>query len=36
MVAPGFVFENLKLAKRDELIALFPQHEEIIERLTAQ
>lgn len=34
MVAPGFDFSDFELARRDELIALFPQHEEIILRLT--
>jgi uncharacterized protein len=33
-VAPGFDFADFELAKRDELIAQFPQHRVIIERLT--
>jgi uncharacterized protein len=33
-VAPGFDFADFELAKRDELIAQFPQHRVMIERLT--
>jgi predicted cupin superfamily sugar epimerase len=33
-VAPGFDFEDFELAKREELIRHYPQHREIIERLT--
>jgi len=33
-VAPGFDFLDFELAKRTELIAKFPQHGEIITRLT--
>lgn len=33
-VAPGFDFEDFYLYKRKELLALFPQHKAIIERLT--
>ena len=35
MVAPGFDFEDFELASRDELVALFPQHKAIIQRLTS-
>jgi len=33
-VAPGFEFEGFELADRDELSTEFPDHEEIIRRLT--
>ncbi len=33
-VAPGFDFEDFTLAKREELIELYPQHHAIINRLT--
>ncbi len=33
-VAPGFLFEDFELARRSELIAQFPQHRSLIERLT--
>ncbi len=33
-VAPGFDFNDFVLPKREELIKLFPQHSEIISRLT--
>lgn len=33
-VAPGFHFDDFELAKRDELVKQFPQHEKIIERMT--
>ena len=33
-VAPGFDFEDFELAKRAELVAKYPQHRELIERLT--
>jgi len=33
-VAPGFDFAELELARRDELLARFPQHRALIERLT--
>ncbi len=33
-VAPGFDFKDFVLPKRKELVDLFPQHEEIITRLT--
>lgn len=33
-VSPGFEFDDFELAKRNELSAEYPQHREIIERLT--
>ncbi len=33
-VAPGFDFADFELGKRSELVRLFPQHREWIERLT--
>jgi uncharacterized protein len=33
-VAPGFEFEDFELAKRADLIALYPQHRKLIEQLT--
>jgi predicted cupin superfamily sugar epimerase len=33
-VAPGFDFAELELAHRDALLAQFPQHRTLIERLT--
>jgi len=33
-VSPGFDFEDFKLANREELVARFPQHRQIIEALT--
>lgn len=33
-VAPGFEFADFELAKRDELIKEYPQHAELITRLT--
>jgi uncharacterized protein len=33
-VAPGFDFADLELADRDTLLAAYPQHREVIERLT--
>jgi predicted cupin superfamily sugar epimerase len=35
-VAPGFDFDDFELAKRTELIALYPQHAQIITQLTKQ
>jgi len=35
-VAPGFDFRDFELAKREELTALFPAHQEIIRKLTRQ
>lgn len=33
-VAPGFEFEDFEMAKREELVKQYPQHAEIIRRLT--
>ena len=33
-VAPGFDFADFEMAKRAELIAQYPQHRNIIQRLT--
>lgn len=33
-VAPGFDFEDLELGSRESLLALFPQHRHIVEKLT--
>lgn len=33
-VAPGFDFEDFELAKRLELVSSYPEHRELIERLT--
>lgn len=35
-VAPGFDFEDFELAKAEELVQLFPQHQLIIKRLCRQ
>jgi predicted cupin superfamily sugar epimerase len=35
-VAPGFEFEDFQLAKKDELLKMFPQHEALITRFTPQ
>ena len=35
-VAPGFDFEDFELASKDELIKEYPQHNEIITKLTRQ
>ncbi|HME36161.1 MAG TPA: cupin domain-containing protein [Candidatus Sulfotelmatobacter sp.] len=35
-VAPGFDFEDFELAQRAELLAKYPQHRELIERLTRE
>ena len=35
-VAPGFEYEDMEIAGRAELLARYPQHEEIIERLTRE
>ena len=32
-VAPAFRFENFELAKKDELLKLYPQYKELIERM---
>jgi predicted cupin superfamily sugar epimerase len=34
MVAPGFEFDDFELGKRQELLTRYPQHEEIIKKLT--
>jgi predicted cupin superfamily sugar epimerase len=33
-VAPGFDFEDFEMGKREELVRSYPQHREVIERLT--
>ena len=33
-VSPGFDFEDFELAKRAELVRLYPQHRELIEQMT--
>jgi predicted cupin superfamily sugar epimerase len=33
-VSPGFDFEDFELAKREDLIRLYPQHHKIVETLT--
>lgn len=33
-VAPGFEFEDFEMGKRNELMAAYPQHRALIERLT--
>ena len=35
-VAPGFEFADLEMAKREELSAQYPQHREMIEKLTRE
>jgi predicted cupin superfamily sugar epimerase len=35
-VSPGFEFEDFELGKRAELVTKYPQHRELIERLTRQ
>jgi len=35
-VAPGFEFEDFEMGKREELVRAYPQHRELIERLTRQ
>ena len=35
-VSPGFDFADLQLAKREELVRLYPQHRELIEGLTRE
>lgn len=34
MVSPGFIFEEFEIFKYDELVLEYPQHKEIIKRLT--
>jgi predicted cupin superfamily sugar epimerase len=33
-VAPGFEFEDFEMGKREELVRAYPQHWQMIERLT--
>ena len=33
-VAPGFDYRDFELGNKDELLKLYPQHKNIIERLT--
>ena len=33
-VAPGFDFEDFELAERDKLVGLYPQHRDVITKLT--
>jgi hypothetical protein len=35
-VAPGFDFEDFEMGKRAELTTRYPQHRELIERLTRE
>ena len=35
-VAPGFDFEDFEMGKRAELVATYPEHREVIERLTRE
>lgn len=35
-VAPGFDFEDFEMGKRGELVTKYPQHREMIERLTRE
>jgi hypothetical protein len=35
-VAPGFDFEDLEMGKNRELLARYPQHRALIERLTRE
>jgi predicted cupin superfamily sugar epimerase len=35
-VAPGFDFEDFEMGEREELAGRYPQHEELIERLTRE
>lgn len=34
IVSPGFIFDDFKLFPRDELLEMFPQHKQIILKLT--
>ena len=34
MVSPGFDFTDFELARREEMISRFPQHREVITKLT--
>jgi predicted cupin superfamily sugar epimerase len=35
-VAPGFDFQDFEMGKREELVARYPQHRVLIERLTRE
>lgn len=35
-VSPGFEFEDFEMASREQLLARFPQHEALIQRLTRE
>ena len=35
-VAPGFDFEDFEMGKRGDLVGLYPQHREVVERLTRE
>ena len=35
-VAPGFDFEDFEMGKRAELVATYPQHRDVIEKLTRE
>ncbi len=35
-VAPGFDFEDFEMGKRAELVAKYPQHRQLVERLTRE
>ncbi|MGP0044060.1 MAG: cupin domain-containing protein, partial [Syntrophobacteraceae bacterium] len=35
-VAPGFEYEDMEIAERAKLLAMYPQHREIIEKLTRE
>jgi predicted cupin superfamily sugar epimerase len=35
-VAPGFEFEDFEMARRDELIRVYPAHRKLIEELTRE
>jgi uncharacterized protein len=35
-VAPGFDFEDFELAKREQLVQIYPQHGKVIDKLTRQ
>lgn len=36
VVAPGFEYEDFEIARRAELLGKYPQHQEIIQRLTRE
>ena len=35
-VAPGFDFEDFEMGERAELVRLYPQHRELVQRLTRE